>query len=84
MRKLQTMGAEVMGSGRATISARFSEADFKRVFGAEPIATAATPPSARDQGGTAGHYVEADIEIPASLADEVEHVSVEPGALRLA
>jgi hypothetical protein len=76
-----SLGLEPTAAGRATVSCRVSAAKFTELFGAPPPAVPPRRPG-RSDAGRPGGFAEADLPVPAALAEWVESLSVVPPATR--
>jgi hypothetical protein len=76
------LGLEPTTAGRATVSCRVSTEKFTELFGEPPAAVAPKKPGRGDKGAPGG-FAEAELPVPAALAEWVETLSVLPPASRL-
>lgn len=80
-RAAAALGLEPTAAGRATVSCRASQEKFAELFGEPPPAVPARRPG-RSDAGAPGGFAEADLPVPAALAEWVESLSVTPPATR--
>lgn len=84
--RLVELGATSVIDGRVSLSCRMPAEAFRRAFAASVSKVDAALPkksAVSDSGSPAGYQLQGPVSIPASLADYVESVSVEPPAVRL-